>query len=151
VLKSCARRAGSTTNYTRSKSPPCIEINESNYQSLLSPLFARSGAVIDLTTVVSTEALATLADKHGCVYLNACVELFSKCSVSIQERHEAMRKLKLTQTCLLEHGMNPGIVSHLARIGIKEAGLAAEDIDLIHITEFDTHILRPECKDPNAF
>jgi len=128
-----------------------LDINESNYVSLLGPVFAKSGAVLDLTTVVSTAALATLADEHECVYLNACVELFSKCSVSIQERHEAMRKLKLRHTCLLEHGMNPGIVSHLARLGLKEARLTAEDIDIVHITEFDTHVLKPECKSSDAF
>jgi homospermidine synthase len=96
-------------------------------------------------------ALATLADKHECVYLNACVELFSKCCVPIQQRHEEMRKLKLKHTCLLEHGMNPGAVSHLVRIGLKDANLKPDDVDLIHITEFDTHVLFPEHKDPNAF
>jgi len=131
--------------------PHCLEINASNYVAILTPFFEKSSAVIDLTTVVSTEHLATLADKHNCVYLNACVELFSKCCVSIQERHERMRQLKLTKTCLLEHGMNPGAVSHLTRIGMADAHLQAEDIDLVHITEFDTHVLQPGCKQPNAF
>lgn len=100
---------------------------------------------------MSTVALATLADQHECVYLNACVELFSKCSEPIQQRHETVRKLDLKHTCLLEHGMNPGAVSHLARIGIKDAQLEPEDIDLVHITEFDTHVLFPHKKEPDTF
>lgn len=101
--------------------------------------------------MVSTAALATLADKNECVYLNACVELFSKCQVPIQGRHEAMRQLNLKYTCLLEHGMNPGAVSHLARLGLTDSGLKPEDVDIIHITEFDTHVLRPDRKKPDVF
>eukprot|EP01127_Copromyxa_protea_P001875 TRINITY_DN11784_c0_g1_i1.p1 TRINITY_DN11784_c0_g1~~TRINITY_DN11784_c0_g1_i1.p1 ORF type:complete len:459 (+),score=81.14 TRINITY_DN11784_c0_g1_i1:54-1379(+) len=128
-----------------------IDLNEGNYVSVLGPLFEKSGAVIDLTTVLSTAALATLADQHNCVYLNACVELFTKCSVSIQARHEAMRGLKLKHTCLLEHGMNPGAVSHLTRLGLRDSGLKAEDVDTVHITEFDTHVLFPDRKRDDVF
>lgn len=37
----------------------CLEINEDNYEQLLSPHFAKSQAVIDLTTVCCVEFLLT--------------------------------------------------------------------------------------------
>lgn len=47
--------------------------------------------------------------------------------------------------------MNPGAVSHLARIALTDSHLNPEDVDLVHITEFDTHVLFPEKKKPDVF
>eukprot|EP01126_Amoeba_proteus_P057149 TRINITY_DN7251_c0_g1_i1.p1 TRINITY_DN7251_c0_g1~~TRINITY_DN7251_c0_g1_i1.p1 ORF type:complete len:440 (+),score=74.91 TRINITY_DN7251_c0_g1_i1:182-1501(+) len=128
-----------------------VELNELNYKERLAPLFARSVAVLDLTTVVSTTALATLADEFGCVYVNACIELFTKCTTSIQERHEECRKLNPKHTIVLEHGMNPGIVSHLLKMGLVDSGLTPSDLDVVHITEYDEHLLFQEKKKPDTF
>jgi homospermidine synthase len=47
--------------------------------------------------------------------------------------------------------MNPGLISFLVNRALRDSGFAAEDVDTIHVTEFDTHKLRAECRDENVF
>jgi len=86
------------------------EITKENYIDLLTPLFKSVDAVINLTTRVDSKLLVLLADKCNIVYLDAAVELFTKCFVPIYHRHKEMRELKVRKTALLEHGMNPGVI-----------------------------------------
>jgi homospermidine synthase len=52
---------------------------------------------------------------------------------------------------VLEIGMNPGLISCLCQRALRDSGFKAEDVDTVHVTEFDTHVLKPGRKDPNAF
>jgi len=126
------------------------EIKESNYKDLLLPLFKTHDAVLNLTTRVNSKNLILLANECNIPYLDAAVELFTTCRVSIYDRHQELYDLRdsIKSTCILEHGMNPGIISYFSRIGQEHCGFKP---DICYITEYDTHILKPEFKDKDSF
>ena len=121
-------------------------IKKKNYIELLTPLFKSVDAVINLTTEVSSKLLVLLADECNVVYLDAAVEMFEKCFMSIHQRHKDMRELKTKKTALLEHGMNPGVISYLCQMG---ESLCDFKPDIVYITEYDTHVLKES--DSNIF
>lgn len=120
----------------------------------LLPFFKGASAVLDLTTVVDSETVARLADEAGCVYINACLEVFAEDEdLSEAQRHKRFREIRgqFKNTIVLEIGMNPGLISCLCQRAMRDSGFAAQDIDWVHVTEFDTHVLKPERKDHGAF
>ncbi len=115
--------------------------------SQLSALFAASDAVMDLTTVVDSESVARLADMHGCVYINACLEVFAvDNNLSEWQRHDRFRRIQgqFRETMVLETGMNPGLISLLFSRALRDSGLSPDQVDTVHVTEYDTHRLRSD-------
>jgi homospermidine synthase len=55
-----------------------IRLTPESVKDQLLPLFKGARAVMDLTTVVDSETVARLAEECGCVYINACLEVFSE-------------------------------------------------------------------------
>lgn len=47
---------------------------------------------------------------------------------------------------------NPGLISWLLMRGMRDAGFADDEIDTVHVTEYDTHVLRADRNDgPDTF
>ncbi|MBO0170480.1 hypothetical protein J0680_24550, partial [Vibrio parahaemolyticus] len=73
--------------------------------------------------------------------------------LSEAQRHARFRGIRgeFRNTMVLETGMNPGLISLLCKRGMRDAGIKSEDVHTIHVTEYDTHVMRPEHREQDAF
>jgi len=157
------------------------EVTQDNLDSLLSAHLSAGDILLDLAWNIDANAIIGWAHDHGVMYLNTSVEEWDPYVAgasrpplerTLYHRHMRMRAMKDSwtakgATAVVEHGANPGMVSHLAKqalveIGTRalsdglaadaaavEAALAAEDfarlaqaltVKVIHIAERDTQV-----------
>lgn len=45
---------------------------------------------------------------------------------------------------------NLGLISWLLMRCLRDAGFADDEVDTVHVTEYDTHVLRADCKESNG-
>jgi homospermidine synthase len=98
---------------------------------------------VDLTTLTESMDVLKICSMYGRPYVNASIESVDKYGyISLGEQHLKIRQKHFTSksTCVIEHGINPGIISHIAKYMAKVNNLSNDDIDSIHITEYDTHV-----------
>jgi homospermidine synthase len=96
--------------------------------------------VVDLTTGTDSRGLASVCAASNVVYINASIENRGSKGSSLSAAHADIRQTRVRgPTCLLEHGINPGLVSHIAKYMVATRRLHPDELDTIHITEYDTH------------
>ena len=155
------------------------QLTRENMDQFLSKYLSAGDFLLDLAWNIDANAIIEWAHDHGVIYLNTSIEEWDPYSAgairnpterTLYWRHMKLRKLTDTwggkgPTAIVEHGANPGLVSHLtkkalfdiatsaikdgkAATGVAEA-LAAENfpvlaqklgVKVIHIAERDTQV-----------
>ena len=155
------------------------QLTRENMDQFLSKYLSAGDFLLDLAWNIDANAIIEWAHDHGVIYLNTSVEEWDPYSAgaarnpterTLYWRHMKLRKLTNTwggkgATAIVEHGANPGLVSHLTKkalfdiatkaikdgkdgAGVKEAyesenfpSLAHKlGVKVIHIAERDTQI-----------
>ena len=155
------------------------QLTRENMNQFLSKYLSAGDFLLDLAWNIDVNDILGWAHDHGVIYLNTSLEEWDPYSAAVSRnptertlywRHMKLRKLTDTwngkgPTAIVEHGANPGLVSHLtkkslfdiatraikdgkATAGVSEA-LAVENfpvlaqklgVKVIHIAERDTQI-----------
>jgi len=155
------------------------QLTRENMDQFLSKFVSAGDFLLDLAWNIDANEIIEWAHDHGVIYLNTSLEEWDPYSAAVSRnptertlywRHMKLRKLTDTwggagPTAIVEHGANPGLVSHLtkkslfdiatraikdgkAASGVSEA-LAVENfpvlaqklgVKVIHIAERDTQI-----------
>ena len=155
------------------------QLTRENMDQFLSKYLSAGDFLLDLAWNIDANAIIEWAHDHGVIYLNTSVEEWDPYSAgaarnpterTLYWRHMKLRKLTNTwggkgPTAIVEHGANPGLVSHLTKKalfdiatkaikdgkagdGVKEAyesenfpSLAHKlGVKVIHIAERDTQV-----------
>jgi homospermidine synthase len=155
------------------------ELTPSNLNEFLSRFLSEGDFLLDLAWNIDANAIIEWAHDHGVIYVNTSLEEWepysggperSVQSRTLYVRHMRIREMKAkwTQTgptAIVEHGANPGFVSHLVKRGLVDIatreikdGLAADGVEkalnegnfpvlaqtlgvkVIHIAERDTQV-----------
>ena len=155
------------------------QLTRENMDQFLSKYLSAGDFLLDLAWNIDANAIIEWAHDHGVIYLNTSVEEWDPYSAgaarnpterTLYWRHMKLRKLTDTwggkgPTAIVEHGANPGLVSHLTKkalfdistqaikdgkagAGVKEAyesenfaSLAHKlGVKVIHVAERDTQI-----------
>jgi homospermidine synthase len=155
------------------------QLTRENMDQFLSKYLTAGDFLLDLAWNIDANEIIEWAHDHGVIYLNTSVEEWDPYSAgaarnpterTLYWRHMKLRKLTNTwggkgPTAIVEHGANPGLVSHLTKkalfdiatkaikdgkdgAGVKEAyesenfpSLAQKlGVKVIHIAERDTQI-----------
>ena len=126
-----------------------IEITPENYAYILEEHLLAEDVLIDLSTTICSVSLIKWCHEHGVMYINTAIEIWDTPgastydeSITLYARHQNIENYFINKgrkgpTILLEHGANPGIVSHLVKKGLIDLGL-----ELIKTGKADSHILR---------
>jgi homospermidine synthase len=155
------------------------QLTRENMDQFLSKFVSAGDFLLDLAWNIDANEIIEWAHDHGVIYLNTSLEEWDPYSAAVSRnptertlywRHMKLRKLTDTwggagPTAIVEHGANPGLVSHLtkkslfdiatraikdskAASGVSEA-LAVENfpvlaqklgVKVIHIAERDTQV-----------
>ena len=155
------------------------QLTRENMDQFLSKYLSAGDFLLDLAWNIDANAIVGWAHDHGVIYLNTSIEEWDPYAAgatrnpterTLYWRHMKLRKLTDTwggkgPTAIVEHGANPGLVSHLtkkalfdiatravkdgkASAGVEDA-LTAENfptlaqklnVKVIHIAERDTQI-----------
>ena len=158
------------------------KVTRENLDQILSEYLAEGGLLIDLAWNIDCCELVQWCHDRNVMYVNTSVEAWDpdaeKFTASPYEKTLYFRQMKLHEltkdwhdgaTCVVDHGANPGLISHFARQGLCDiarrmiaddiapdpelmknlileqnfAGLAMETgIKVIHCSERDTQISR---------
>jgi len=155
------------------------QLTRENMDQFLSKYLSAGDFLLDLAWNIDANAIIEWAHDHGVIYLNTSVEEWDPYAAgaarnpterTLYWRHMKLRKLTNTwggkgPTAIVEHGANPGLVSHLTKkalfdiatkaikdgkdgAGVKEAyesenfpSLAHKlGVKVIHIAERDTQV-----------
>jgi len=106
-------------------------ITEQNYQNLLSGLLGTGDLLIDLSWNVDTLALLDWCHHNGVNYVNTSVEEWNPyeargADATLYARQANLRRLvagwqeSRGPTAVVDHGANPGLVSHFAKIALLD-------------------------------
>lgn len=133
-------------------------ITKENYQDILSEHLSQGDICLDLAWNLDTCAFIDWCHHHGVLYLNTCVELWdpseahhptkSPAERTLYVRHMALRRMvqqwknKQGPTAIVDHGANPGLVSHFTKKALLEIskkirlnGCSQERIQLLKAAE----------------
>lgn len=102
-----------------------------NLATLLETYLDSGDLLIDLSWNVETIDMVEWCHDHNVLYINTSVELWNpfESQVPIEQtlyvRHMALRKRAKSwsetgATAVVEHGANPGLVSHWAKVGLRD-------------------------------
>jgi homospermidine synthase len=110
-----------------------LELTPGNLGTELARLAGRGDLIIDLTFNVGTIDIVQVARDLGALYVNASLEVwdpYDTTSVSLTRRTLYARHMDLRRatagwggkgpTAVLDHGANPGLVSHWAKRGLED-------------------------------
>jgi len=101
--------------------------------------------IIDLAWNIDASAILAWCHDHNVLYLNTSVEVWDPYadmgkvtpqSRTLYVRHMAMRKMMSSwkekgPTAVVEHGANPGLVSHFTKLALKDIAEATLERDLL--------------------
>jgi len=121
------------------------KITPASLDSILSRQVSAGDLVIDLAWNIDACEIIAWCHDHGVMYINTSVELWDPYGhppdthpshLTLYWRHMALRKLRESweipgPTCVVEHGANPGLISHFTKQGlldIAEACLAEKKV-----------------------
>ena len=155
------------------------QLTRENMDQFLSKYLSAGDFLLDLAWNIDANAIIEWAHDHGVIYLNTSVEEWDPYAAgaarnpterTLYWRHMKLRKLTNTwggkgPTAIVEHGANPGLVSHLTKkalfdiatkaikdgkdgAGVKEAYVSENfpslahklGVKVIHIAERDTQV-----------
>lgn len=126
-------------------------------QKNLKHIFATYGLcpgdiVIDLTSCTGTKDIVKEVSSLGACYISTALEGWNGYMLPMSEmvRNVGTLREKIGRgcpTCILTHGMNPGMVSHFAIIGLSlMSHIDKVRLKNLYITEIDTQRLPPGSK-----
>lgn len=109
-------------------------ITPENLSSMLSTRTAAGDLLVDLTWNIDTAEIVDWCHHHGVRYLNTSVEVWDPYASAedthptdrtLYVRHLALRQLRASwadtgPSAVVEHGANPGLVSHFAKQALTE-------------------------------
>jgi homospermidine synthase len=153
-----------------------------NVRSCLEPLLGAGDFLLNLAVDVSSTAMIAFCHERGALYLDTCIEpwegdYFDASLSPAQRSNYAQREAALAlrrpardgPTALVNHGANPGLVSHLLKQALLDvardtgvqtalprtraewARLAQHlGVRVIHVAERDTQVAKPR-KTPGEF
>jgi homospermidine synthase len=139
-------------------------VNRENLSTFFDKYVLEGGVVFDLSFRINTHEILRECDKRGCIYANTSIDEWEGEEIEDWEEEDMeeyslayMREVLMEKcrnhstTAILNHGMNPGLVSHFAKHTIKKlyAQIYGEEKDYstmarelglttIHISERDT-------------
>ena len=155
------------------------ELTQANLDEFLSRFLSAGDFLLDLAWNIDANAMIQWAHDHGVIYLNTSLEEWepysggperSVQSRTLYVRHMRIREMKskwseVGPTAIVEHGANPGLVSHLvkkamvdiatraiaegkAAVGVEDALLSENfpalaqklGVKVVHIAERDTQV-----------
>jgi homospermidine synthase len=155
------------------------QLTQENMDQFLSKYLSAGDFLLDLAWNIDANAIIGWAHDHGVIYLNTSIEEWDPYAAgatrnpterTLYWRHMKLRKLTDTwggkgPTAIVEHGANPGLVSHLTKKALVDIatkalkeGKAAKEVEdalasenfaalsqklnvkVIHIAERDTQI-----------
>jgi homospermidine synthase len=157
-------------------------VHAGNFRECLGPLLRAGDFVLNLAVDVNSVALIEFCQSRGALYLDTCIEpwvgdYFDSSLPPAQRTNYAQREAVLAlrrpdrdgPTALVNHGANPGLVSHLLKQALvdlaRETGLEVDvpreraqwarlaqrlGVRVIHIAERDTQVGRTR-KVPDEF
>ena len=110
-----------------------VRVSPENMHTLLSSYLDQDGLLIDLSWSIDTADLVRWCHDHGVLYINTSVEVWdTKGSVfrratfkrSLYARQMDLRDLaknwRDSPTAILDHGANPGLISHFTKQGLLD-------------------------------
>lgn len=107
-------------------------IDEDTIERLFSEYIISGAVVFDLTYRVYSSKFIRMCDKKGCIYVNTAIDHWERAkkdweTEDAEEYSLAYFRKCITKECsgckttaILNHGMNPGLVSHFAKYAIKK-------------------------------
>ncbi len=143
-----------------------------NYEAVLGPMLSEGDFLLNVSVDVSSAALIDLCCRKGVLYLDTCSEpwaggytdssltLSRRSNYALRESAKAInKKYPNAPTCVLNHGANPGWISHFVKQALlnvaRDTGVCADvpqsreqwaqlaqklSVKVIHIAERDTQI-----------
>ena len=158
----------------RSRGVPCLQqrLDADNYRQCLEPLVGAGDFLLNLAVDVSSTAMIEFCQARGVLYLDTCIEpwageYFDGSVAPARRTNYAQREAALAlrrpgrngPTALVNHGANPGLVSHLLKQALldlaRATGVAADvpharadwarlaerlGVRVIHVAERDTQV-----------
>jgi homospermidine synthase len=148
-------------------------LTRENFQETLEPLLGKGDFLLNLSYDVSSPALMELCHTVGALYLDSCIEPWAggyydptlsptqRSNYGLREEAFAInrRNWPHSPTCVVTHGVNPGLVSHFVKDALMnmaaDTGLKVTrpkgreewaklaqmlDVKVIHIAERDTQV-----------
>ncbi len=107
-----------------------LKITKENVSSLFLKYLRPGDILIDVATCIDTCTLLALCFQFKVHYLNTCIECWEGAENSLQiplfSRYEKIKALQKSfgvgnyETALLDHGMNPGLITHLVKKGLGD-------------------------------
>lgn len=165
-----------------------IGITKSNIKKVLIPLLKRKKIVVDVSVNINALEIMKLCHRYNIMYVNTSLEnweLNNPSEISkiprvlytrtLYNQYQKLRKLfglgnRNKPTMVFDHGMNPGLISHLAKCAIEDAYLSIYgkmmngsiqkrcqkmtkkmEIHTIQIAEMDTQKANFELKDDTFY
>lgn len=110
-------------------------INKENFKRKLSSYVSEGDLVVDLAVNIASQDILEWCHFNKVMYINSSIEEWSTPSneeeASLEYRTLYSRHMKITKmiskwdggkgsTAVLEHGANPGLVSHFTKLGLKD-------------------------------
>lgn len=105
-------------------------ITKDNLASILDKYAGKNGLVIDLAWNIETTAILTWCHHNNSLYVNTSVELWDPYKnkdifdKTLYKRQMQIKQLKEqfgdSATAILDHGANPGLISHFTKQGIMD-------------------------------
>lgn len=108
-------------------------IDKENIQEVLEKYLSAGDIIIDLSTYIGCMDILNWCHNHNVLYVNTSIEVWDLeelkgqhfTGLTLYARHMNLRKMpdlnsKNGPTAVLDHGANPGLVSHFARLGLKD-------------------------------
>ncbi|MDD1672520.1 MAG: saccharopine dehydrogenase NADP-binding domain-containing protein [Methanomicrobiales archaeon] len=109
------------------------KVTPENLDQILSEYLSPGGLLIDLAWNIDCCEIITWCHTHEVLYVNTSVEVWDSYSerftASPYEKSLYYRQMKLREltkdwknatTCVVDHGANPGLISHLAKQGLMD-------------------------------
>lgn len=127
-------------------------ITQDNYESTLSKYLKPGDMLLDLSWNIDTCALLDYCHKNGILYVNTSVEVWDPYSkegtlqeatlyhrqANIRAMIRDWRENDVNPTAILDHGANPGFISHLVKKGME---------DIVHQKLIPSRNISPEQKE----
>lgn len=112
------------------------KITEQNYINIFNRFVKNKSIVVEVAYRISTLALIIECRKRQCVYVNTAIDSWKHTMDTImsikQNILNNVENKQINPTTVLNHGMNPGIVSHLVKYLLRKlAGRHANNTRLI--------------------
>jgi len=111
-----------------------VKLTEGNYSEELSKVLRAGDLLVDLAWDVATKDLLSWCHENGVFYINTSVEIWNSrdnfdikplYEKTLHYRHQRIRRMtgpwpKKSITAVVDHGANPGLISHFVKQGLVD-------------------------------